>query len=139
MLLAGCTLWGEHPVTHWKDATGGEGLERSYWEDVKAKHWTEIDRHLAGNYVLVTPEDGRLDRAAALSRLQDLQLDQYSLGDMQTELNGGTLIVTYNITLRGTSGGQPLPSVPMRMMTVWQQQKRGWLVIAHTVIGPEQK
>ena len=28
ILLAGCTLWREHEVSSFKDATGGEGLER---------------------------------------------------------------------------------------------------------------
>jgi len=139
LLLSGCTVWGEHPVRHWPDATGGEGLERSYWNDVKAKQWDELERHLASNYVLFTPEEGRLDRPAALAHLQPLRLDEYSLGDLQTELNGQTLVVTYSITMRGTFNGQPLPSAPVRMMTVWQQQKSGWMAIAHTVIGPEQK
>jgi hypothetical protein len=45
--------------------------------------------------------------------------------------------VTYSITLNGasngTGGSQPLPSAPQHMMTVWQQQKSGWVVIAHSV------
>jgi ketosteroid isomerase-like protein len=69
-----------------------------------------------------------------------LQLDDYSLADFQVELNGPTLVVTYTITMRGTYGGQPLPTAPVRMMTVWQQQqKAGWLAIAHSVMGPAAK
>jgi hypothetical protein len=132
----GCTLWGEHPVKNWQDATGGEGLERNYWTDVKAKRWDQLGQHLAGNYVSFTPEEGRLDRAAALDHLRPLQLEEYSLGDFETELNGQTLVVTYTITMRGTYAGQTLPAAPVRMMTVWQQEKMGWVAIAHSVIGP---
>jgi len=52
-------------------------------------------------------------------------------------MNGTTIVVTYTITLNGsmngTGGSQPLPSAPQHMMTVWQQQKAGWVVIAHSV------
>jgi hypothetical protein len=64
------------------------------------------------------------------------QLKDYALGDMQTELNGTTIVVTYTITLHGTvsgPGAQPLPTTPQHMMTVWQQQKAGWVAIAHSV------
>ncbi|HUK23201.1 MAG TPA: nuclear transport factor 2 family protein [Terriglobales bacterium] len=136
--LAGCTLWPEHRVNTWKDATGAEGLERSFWRDVKDKDWGELERHLSGNYVSFTLGEGRMDRAAALARFQQLQLQDYSLGDIQTELNGSTLVVTYTILMRGTYAGEPLPASPVRMMTVWQQQKSGWLAIAHAVSGPAQ-
>ena len=39
--------------------------------------------------------------------------------------------------MHGTSAGQPLPSEPIRMMTVWQKQSAGWMEIAHSVLGPE--
>ena len=139
MLLAGCTMWREHEVSDFKDATGGEGLERSFWKQVKAKQWNAVEGHLASNYVSVTPEEGRLDRAATLAHLQHLQLDEYTLGDLQTELNTETLVVTYAITMRGTFDGQPLPTDPVRMMTVWQKQTAGWMEIAHSVMGPQKK
>jgi hypothetical protein len=138
MLLAGCTMWREHAVNSWQDATGGEGLERSFWKDVKAQRWDELGRHVASNYVSVVPQ-GRLDWAAALAQLQQLHLDDYSLGDFQVEWNGRTLVVTYTIAMRGSLNGQPIPADPVRMMTVWQRQKSGWLAIAHSVIGPQQK
>ncbi len=42
-------------------------------------------------------------------------------------------VVTYTITLNGTAAGQPLPSGPQHMMTVWHEHKSGWMVIAHSV------
>jgi hypothetical protein len=138
MVLQACTMWREHPVVNnWADATGGEGLERSFWKEMKAQNWNLLERHLAGNFISVTPEEGRLDRAAALQHYEPLKLDDYSLGEFQVEMNGNTLVVSYSITMHGTYAGQPLPSAPIRMMTVWQQQKAGWLAIAHTVMGPE--
>ncbi len=129
-------MWRERPVSHWADATGGKGLEGSFWKDVKARNWSELDKHVAGNYVSTMP-GGRLDRAAALERFKHLQLADFSMGDMETELNGNTFVVTYSITLRGTMDDRPLPPDPVRMMTVWQEQKAGWMAIAHSESGPE--
>ena len=49
---------------------------------MKAKRWNEVEHHLASNYVLVTPQEGRLDKAAAFAHLQQLQLDDFTLGDL---------------------------------------------------------
>lgn len=130
-----CTMWKEHKVVNnWRQATGGEGFERSLWKDVKDGNWDELERHLAGNYIAMTPE-GRMDRAGALQRWRKYKLDKYSLGDFQVELNGSTLVVAYNITMQGTFDGQPLPTTPIAMMSVWQNQKKGWIAIAHTFAG----
>ncbi|MGH9546403.1 MAG: nuclear transport factor 2 family protein [Terriglobales bacterium] len=140
LLLSACTMWREHPGSNkWKDATGGEGLERSFWKEVKDKNWNELERHIASNYMSISPEGGRLDKAGALVQLQQLQLNDYTLGDLQTELNSDTFVVTYTMAMRGTSAGQPLPSEPVRMMSVWQKQSAGWMAIAHSVLGPEKK
>jgi hypothetical protein len=43
------------------------------------------------------------------------------------------MVVAYTITLKGTADSAPLPLIPQHMMTVWQQQKAGWIVIAHSI------
>jgi len=138
-MLAGCTVWREHQVSNFTEATGGEGLERSFWKEVKNKHWNELEHHLSANYVSVTPQEGRFDRATYLAHLEQVQLDEFTLGDVQTELNTDTLVVTYDITMHGNFAGQPLPSDPVRMMTIWQKQSAGWMAIAHSVEGVDKK
>jgi hypothetical protein len=134
---ASCTFYGEHPARALSEATGGEGLERVFWKEVQTANWVEVERALASNYAGVTP-GGTLDRAATLDQYRQWQLRNYALGDLKTELNGTTIVVTYTITLNGaisngSGGSQPLPSAPQHMMTVWQQQKAGWVAIAHSV------
>lgn len=136
LMLASCTMWREHPVRGWKDATGGLGLEQNFWNQLKNKQWKDLEQHIASNYVWVATHEGRLDRAAAVERLRKLDLKEFSLGELQTELNGETFVVTYSITMRGSSVEGPLPSEPVRMMSVWQKQNAGWMAIAHTVLGP---
>jgi hypothetical protein len=146
MFVSACTFYGEHPARSLSEATGGEGLERVFWKNVQAANWVEVERALASNYAGVTPA-GTLDRSATLDQYRGWQLKDYALGDLKTEMNGTTFVVTYTITLNGTfnaaagtgaagngaAGSQPLPSAPQHMMTVWQQQKKGWVVIAHSV------
>ena len=134
-LLQACTVWGDRPVKAWSDVTGGESLEQNFWREVKAKNWAELERHLAGNFVSASSR-GTRDRAATLEYLKQLQLDEYSLGDFQVELNGQALVVNYSLTARGMVEGRPLPSGAIHMMSVWQQQKAGWTLIAHSTIGP---
>ena len=107
-------------------------MERVFWQNVQASKWVELERALASNYASITP-GGTLDRSATLEQYRTWQLKDYALGDLKTEMNGSTIVVTYTITLNGTAGSQPLPSAPQHMMTVWQQQKKGWVVIAHSV------
>ena len=122
-------------------APSGQLLERGhgrresrtqFLEGRSGENWKELDRHIAGNYISITPS-GQRNRTDALDRLHQIQLDDYSVGDFQVELNANTLVVTYTMTAKGKVAGQPFPSLPVRMMSVWQHQKAGWMKIAHTV------
>ena len=135
IFVSACTFYGHRPAHAFSEATGGEDLEQVFWKEVKAGHWADVDRVLASNYLGTTPAE-TLDRTAALEQYHQWQLKHYSLGDVRTELNGTTIVVTYTITLVGTAGSQPLPSAPLRMMSVWQEQKAGWVMIAHSVSQP---
>ncbi len=134
-LLPACTVYRDHPPRVFADATGGEDLEQVFWKHIKAGNWVEVERALASNYVGLTPA-GPLDRTTTLDRYRKWKLKHYALGDLKTELNGSTIVVTYTISLSGTAGEQALPSAPQHMMSVWQQQKAGWVQIAHSVTQP---
>lgn len=135
----GCTVYGERPVRAIADATGGAGFEQALWREIKERDWKDLDRHIASNFVLVTPA-GRLERAAALERLHSMRVVEYSIGELESEMNGNTFVVTYSIVLRGDGGnGQDFPDQPQRRMTVWQQQKSGWVAIAHSVLESERR
>jgi hypothetical protein len=134
-LWSACTVYGEHPVQTIADATGGEGFEQGFWRHIQAQKWKELEKHIAGNFVYVTPS-GKLDRAAALVEIEKMRVSEYSIGDLSTEMNGNTFVVTYTITLHGSAGSEGFPSRPERRMTVWQKEKAGWMAIAHSVLGP---
>jgi hypothetical protein len=139
-----CTFYGERPARTMAEATGGEGLERIFWKNVQSANWIEVERAIASNYSGVGAA-GTLDRSATLDQYRSWQLKDFAIGDLKTELNGSTVVVTYTMTLNGSisngagntqQSSQQLPSAPQHMMTVWQQQKKGWVVIAHSVSTP---
>ena len=131
--LAGCTVWGEHPVTHWSDATGGEQLEKLFWEDVKHKNWVDIEKHVSQTFVSLT-NAGSKTRATDLDRLKQFDLQDFSIGDVDTQPNGPDLTVSYTLVLHGTVAGKPLPGTPVRAMTIWQHGDHGWISIAHSSV-----
>lgn len=128
-----CTVYPYREARVFADATGGESAERAFWQAVQQKHWNAINTCLAPNFVFVSPT-GRLERAAAFAGMQKLNLDEASMGDITTEMNGNTFVVIYTLTLRGTRDGQPLPTAPERRVSVWQRQKNSWVLIAHTIL-----
>ena len=132
--LAACTMYAPHPVETFSDATGGESLEKSFWHDVQKQDWKDLDRHVASNFVYMT-STAHLKRAAAIDRLQHMQILDYSIGELTTEMSGDTIVVSYTIMLHGSVQGQGFPDQPQRCMTVWHHEKSGWMAIAHTA-GP---
>jgi hypothetical protein len=130
-VLTACTVYGEHPVLTIADATGGVGFEQAFWREIQGQNWKEMEKHFAGNFVYVMPA-GRLERVAAIEEIEKMRVSDYSMGDITTEMNGDTFVVTYTIMLHGSGG---FPSQPQRRMSVWQKQKASWVMIAHSVIG----
>ena len=132
VLTAGC--WAEKKPATWSSATAPEQFERLFWDSVKAKDWQEVQNRLAPNFVSQS-RAGTEDKAAFLARLQRMELQEVSIGDVQVQSNGADMVVTYTLSMSGSSGGQPMAAGPVRMMSVWQQVKRGWIMIAHTETG----
>jgi hypothetical protein len=134
VMLNACTVYREHPVQIIDDATGGTGFEQGLWRDIQQQNWKDLERHIAANFVYVTPT-GRLERAAALAEIEKMRVTDYSMGDITSEMNGDAFVVAYTITLRGSDGNNAFPNQAQRRVTVWQKQKAAWVVISHSVIG----
>lgn len=128
--MSSCSMW-KNPPKGWGGATGGEQLERLFWDDVKAKNWSELEKHLSPMFVANSPDATR-DRAAALEHWKQYELQSVSLADVQVQTAGADFIVTATLTATGTVGGKAMPSQPIHTMSVWQQVSKGWIVVAHT-------
>ena len=130
ILIAGCGGWNAKAPA-WSNATGAEQFERLWWDDVKTKNWKRVEYRMAATYVSVTPKGAR-DRERTLASLKQLDIADFSLGDVEVRPNAHDLVITYTMSLRGTMAGKPVAIERASMMTVWQHQKSGWIAIAHT-------
>src|SRR5437016_217949 len=105
-LTSGCTIWPAKPAA-WSNATGAEQFERLWWQDVKDKNWSEVEQRLSGTYTAQI--DGKtLDRAQMLARLKQMEISEFSLGDVSIQPSGDAAVITYFLDVRGSSGDQPL-------------------------------
>lgn len=128
-------MWSERPVSAWSGATGAEQFEKLWWQDVQKKNWAGVEARMSSTYVAVS-RSGARDRAESLEHLRKLEIAEFSLGDVQVAPHGNDLVVTYALSLRGSWDGKPLELDRVRMMTVWQEHKNGWVAIAHSESGP---
>ncbi len=132
-LLAGCTMWKQKGG--WANATGGEQFVRLWWEDIKAKRTSDMEKRMAATYLAVSPQ-GTFDRAGALQLFTQMDIQDYALGDFVTQMNGPDMVVAYRATYTLKRAGQP-SQVKARCLSVWQQTKTGWVVTTESAM-PDQ-
>ena len=129
--LSSCTMWSEKKHANWKSATSGENLANLFWRDVKAKDWQSLDGHVAPQFTGII-RSGITNHDQLMQNLKGLDLQDFQIGELQTQLHGGDLVVIYSVTLKGTSKGEPLPATPIRILSVWQELKHGWVLVAQS-------
>jgi ketosteroid isomerase-like protein len=133
LALASCG-YGTPKTYSFSNAPGAEQHERLLWDAIKKKDRPAVSSHLASNYVF-QGESGAKTKDQVLAELDQLNLTDFSMGNVNVTPQGADMIVTYDITLRGTRGGSPLPETLLHFMSVWQQQKSGWILIAQSEVS----
>jgi len=128
--LSGQSIWKEPKNQSWKTATGAEQYERLLWRAVKDKDWLAVESHIASNFVYMD-STGTKDKAQRVADLKSMELNDLKIDDVNVTAQGIDAIVTY--TLSRKTSRQDLPAV--RIMSVWQQQKSGWVLVAMTETG----
>ena len=129
LVLGGCTKWGEKKHPNWHQVTSGERLVNLFWEDVKNKKLQELGTHVAPEFI-GTNEMVTLDKAALLDHISHLDIESFQIGEVQTKSAGRDLIVGYVMTLRMKSPEGANREMRLRMLSVWQELKHGWVVVA---------
>jgi hypothetical protein len=129
--FSACTMWGTPKISTWKNSTGAEQFERLLWKNVQAGDWQELERHMASNYIFSGPA-GTMDKQQMLAELRQLKLTDFVMGDVVVTPQGNDLIITYRIQLAGERAGIPLPDHRLSYMSVWQQRKDGWELVAQS-------
>jgi hypothetical protein len=124
-LLAGCAGAPKHPT--WKNATGSEQYERLMWQAMKSQQWKDVASHLAPMFVGVAPDGRKYDREGWMTYWKSARPDDYSLGEVMVDPAGTNMVVSYVLVI---SQQPTAPSQPLRVLSVWQQVKSGWIMTA---------
>ena len=136
LFFASCSAWKEPKHATWKNTTSVEEMERLYWQAVKEKDWANVEAHTASTYRHAATS-GTFNKEQILETYRKLNLVEYSLGDFEVTDNGGAAVVTYNAVVTFELNGQRKGPLKYRNMSVWQQQKNGWQMIAGTAFPAE--
>lgn len=122
----------KHPS--WKNATGGEQYERLMWQAIRDKEWSSVHARLAPTFTGSTAAGRILDRDGWENYWTNAAPKEFSIADLSVQANGPDMVITYVLHLSGS----PLASgdAGWRVMSVWQEVKGGWILIAssHTPI-----
>jgi hypothetical protein len=125
-VLVGCAGEPKHPT--WNSATGAEQHEKLMWQAIHDQDWPNIDRHLAPTFTGVNAAGRAFDRAGWLEYWKNTHLGEYSLGDVAVQPDGTDMVVTYVLNM-----GPEAPAKPdsgLRVVSVWQEIKGRWTLIA---------
>jgi hypothetical protein len=125
--LTGCTIGREPKHPTWTTATGAEQYERLMWQAIRNKDWDGVGHHLAPTFVGVNPGGQKLDRDGWLRYWKTGPIKEFALAEVAVQPNGADMTVSYVLHL----GDQPGPG--LRVLSVWQQVKRGWILTATSI------
>ena len=131
LFLAGCA--GEPKHATWVNSTGSEQHERLMWKAVQEKDWANFEHHLSATFVGVNAEGKLFDRAGWLEQWKNAPVQDFSVGEIQVQPEGPDMKVTYILQLQGSGAA----SAGWRVVSIWQQFKKGW-VLSATSITPIQ-
>ena len=126
LLLSGC--WKDSSKFNWANAPGAEQYERLVWQAIREKEWNEVEHHLAPTFVAVGADGKQFDGPGWLGYCKGLQVKDFAIGDLAVAPNGPDMVVTYDLRLNGAT----LAASELRVVSVWQQVKKGWILISHT-------
>jgi hypothetical protein len=88
-----------------------------------------VEAHTASSYTNVAP-GAVSNKQQIIEFYKGMNLLEYSLGDFEVIDHAGTTTVTYRSTATFEIQGKHFGPVTYQNMSVWQQQKKGWAMIA---------
>ncbi|HEY0376038.1 MAG TPA: nuclear transport factor 2 family protein [Pyrinomonadaceae bacterium] len=105
--------------------------EKEIWDKIKTKNPEAFSAMLADDFVYVT-EGGVFDRAGTTDNIKQMAPTDISFADWKVvPIDKDAAVVTYTVTMKGTSGGQPMPTAPVRASSVWVNRGGTWTGVFH--------
>jgi hypothetical protein len=101
--------------------------EKATWEALKKKDYDGFGKMLASDYIEVE-DDGVYDKPGILTYLKDLNITDATFSDWKVlSIDKDAVILTYNVNLKATYKGQPIPPGPYRAAAAWVNRDGKWL------------
>ena len=101
--------------------------EKATWEALKKKDYDGFGKMLASDYIEVE-DDGIYDKPGILTYLKDLNITDATFSDWKVlPIDKDAVILTYNVNLKATYKGQPIPPGPYRAAAAWVNRDGKWL------------
>jgi len=132
VLLSGCNAWNAPQRPTWIQATAPEHFERLLWKAIHEKDWREVDRHLAPAFVGSGPRGETLDHTSWIEYWKKAQMQDFSIGEFTTQSDGADMVATYVLHLNSTETGQGFSAKGLRIVSVWQELKAGWVLTSQS-------
>lgn len=99
--------------------------EKAVWATIEKKDFDAFAKTLATDYTEVG--DDVYDKPGIVSYLKDLDISNTTFdGWKMTSIDKDAILLTYNVTVKGTFKGQEVPPGPYRASSVWINRDGKW-------------
>lgn len=103
--------------------------EKAIWDAIKKKDNDAFANMLASDYIEVG-DDGVFDKAGIIADLKDLTISDVTFADWKmSPIDKDALLMTYNVTIKGTFKNAAIPPGPYHAGSAWVNRDGKWLAI----------
>lgn len=103
--------------------------EKAVWDALKKKDYDAFGNMLDKDCIKVE-DDGVYDKAGIITDLKDLSISEVNFSDWKVlPIDKDAVLLTYNVTLKGTFKGKDVPPGPYRAASAWVNRDGKWLAI----------
>jgi hypothetical protein len=121
------TPQAEAPVT----ADTITAQEKQIWDKIKNKDSDGFAGMLADDFIYIAG-DGIYDKAGTVEGVKNLEITDLTLADWKVVmLDKDAAAVTYTVSMKGTSNGQPIPDSTLRASSAWVKRGDKWVGVYH--------
>jgi hypothetical protein len=111
------------------DTTKGTALVARFFDLLKARDATGLEKFLSPAFQLQGADGGFLDRDQFLANPSQVQ--SYDLSNVRVTRTGNVLVTRYDVAAVVTINGVPQARAPAPRLSVFAKGKHGWQMVAH--------
>lgn len=103
--------------------------EKAVWETIKKKDYDAFGNMLASDYIEVG-DAGVFDKPGIIAYIKDLTVTDVTFADWKMlPIDKDALVLTYDVTIKGTFKNAEIPPGPYRAGSAWVNRGGKWLAI----------